>query len=282
MWRKLLAGAAGLAVLIVAFVTMRPTTRERMLKLAGPVDADAARDFSVTDSGLRYRILRRGTGEHPQLIDTVTVNSASWLDDGTVFESSYGSVPFVTTLSRNVPGVREGLQLIGEGGMIELQVPSELGYGSRGKGTEVPPDATLHVLIELIKVRSPDEPPGAGPRDPDAPQEFTTTESGLKYKILRTGEGRRPSPIDTVSVHYQGWLDDGTIFDSTYERGAPARLSLREVIRGWTEALPQLGVGGMIELEVPSELAYGEQGAGSEVPPNSTLHFIIELLDIHK
>ncbi|MGE4002869.1 MAG: FKBP-type peptidyl-prolyl cis-trans isomerase [Planctomycetaceae bacterium] len=235
----------------------------------------------MTDSGLRYRVLRKGQGRHPQPTDTITVNYAGWLDDGTQFDSSYKSPqPFVTPLTRVVRGWTEGLQLIGAGGMIELEISSGLGYGARGRGRAIPPDATLHFLVELLKVAAPNEPAAAGPRDPDAPLEFTTTPSGLKYRIVRKGDGKHPSIIDTVTLHYQGWLDDGTVFDSSYDRGAAATLSLGEVIPGWTEALPHLGAGGMMEMEVPSELGYGAEGAGSEVPPNATLHFLVELLAV--
>ena len=120
----------------------------------------------------------------------------------------------------------------------------------------------------------------AGAIDADAPKEFTTTNSGLKYRVLRTADGRYPTSINTVKVHYRGWLDDGTEFDSSYKRGTPTSFPLKSVIPGWTEGLQKVPVGGMIELEVPPELGYGPQG-NSDIPPNSTLHFIVELLDMH-
>ncbi|MGE0378426.1 MAG: FKBP-type peptidyl-prolyl cis-trans isomerase, partial [Planctomycetaceae bacterium] len=97
MLRRLILGMAAVAVLLVVLSNTRPSTRQRILKVAGPVDADAPREFSVTDSGLRYRVLRKGQGRHPQPTDTITVNYAGWLDDGTQFDSSYKSPqPFVT------------------------------------------------------------------------------------------------------------------------------------------------------------------------------------------
>jgi FKBP-type peptidyl-prolyl cis-trans isomerase len=119
-----------------------------------------------------------------------------------------------------------------------------------------------------------------GPQDPDAPQEFTATDSGLKYRILRKGTGRKPTSADSVTVHYKGWLDDETVFDSSYERGEPITFELLGVIKGWTEGLQHVNEGGMIELEIPSELGYGARGAGSDIPPNATLHFIVELIEV--
>ena len=119
-----------------------------------------------------------------------------------------------------------------------------------------------------------------GPVDKDAPQEFTTTQSGLKYRIRRQSTDAKANPTDTVTVHYRGWLDDGTEFDSSYQRGKPTTFALNQVIKGWTEGMQLVGKGGMIELEIPAHLGYGDRGAGSSVPPNATLHFLVELIDI--
>ncbi len=116
--------------------------------------------------------------------------------------------------------------------------------------------------------------------DADAPTEFTTTDSGLKYRILRKSDGRKPKPENQVKVDYSGWLDDGTQFDSSYERRKPVTFALAGVVKGWTEGLQYVGEGGMIELEIPPELGYGEQGMPPTIPPNSTLHFKVELLSI--
>ncbi|QDV13560.1 putative FKBP-type peptidyl-prolyl cis-trans isomerase [Rosistilla oblonga] len=122
---------------------------------------------------------------------------------------------------------------------------------------------------------------GPGPRDPDAPTDFTKTESGLRYRILRAGDGAKPVTTDEVTVHYRGWLDDQTIFDSSYKRGAPATFRLDQVVPGWTEGLQLVDEGGMIELTIPSHLGYGEAGAGGTIPGGATLHFIVELIKIN-
>ena len=120
-----------------------------------------------------------------------------------------------------------------------------------------------------------------GPVDDDAPEEFTETDSGLKYRILRKADGAKPSASDTVTVNYRGWLDDDTEFDSSYARGEPISFPLRGVIPGWTEGMQLVGEGGMIELTIPAELGYGQQGAGGVIPPNATLHFIVELISVN-
>ena len=105
-----------------------------------------------------------------------------------------------------------------------------------------------------------------------------TTDSGLQYKVLEDGEGPSPKAGDTVTVHYRGTLVDGTEFDSSYQRGEPATFPLTGVIPGWTEALQLMKKGSKWVLFIPSELAYGERGAGNRIPPNSTLIFEVEMI----
>jgi hypothetical protein len=131
--------------------------------------------------------------------------------------------------------------------------------------------------VEMDENGFPKLPPGAGPIDPDAPQEFETTGSGLRYRILRRSEGRKPTARDNVLAHYVGWLDNGQEFDSSYRRGEPSGFSLSGVVPGWTEGIPLVGEGGMIELEIPAELGYGPRSPSPDIPPNSTLHFLVEL-----
>jgi FKBP-type peptidyl-prolyl cis-trans isomerase len=129
-------------------------------------------------------------------------------------------------------------------------------------------------------VPNPELPPGAGKIDSDAPKGFTKTPSGLEYRVLRKGSGPKPKATDTVKVNYQGWLDNGKVFDSSYKRGEPISFPLNGVIKGWTEGMQLVGEGGMIELVIPPDLAYGSRGAGNAVPPNATLHFLVELLKV--
>ncbi len=107
-----------------------------------------------------------------------------------------------------------------------------------------------------------------------------TTATGLQYKILRKGEGAKPTKDSTVKVHYRGTLLDGKEFDSSYKRNEPISFAVTGVIKGWTEVLQLMQVGSKVETWIPSELAYGERGAGQDIGPNSTLYFEVELLGI--
>jgi FKBP-type peptidyl-prolyl cis-trans isomerase FklB len=107
-----------------------------------------------------------------------------------------------------------------------------------------------------------------------------TLPSGLQYKILKAGAGPKPAATDTVSVNYRGTLINGTEFDSSYKRGQPATFGVTGVIKGWTEALQLMPVGSKWQLFIPSDLAYGERGAGADIAPSATLIFEVELLSI--
>lgn len=111
--------------------------------------------------------------------------------------------------------------------------------------------------------------------------EVTTLESGLQYEILKTGEGPKPSLNDQVTTHYHGTLIDGTVFDSSVDRGEPATFPVSGVIKGWTEALQLMSVGSKWKLFVPYDLAYGERGAGPQIGPFTTLVFEVELIKIN-
>ncbi|KZN56489.1 FKBP-type peptidyl-prolyl cis-trans isomerase [Pseudoalteromonas luteoviolacea] len=110
--------------------------------------------------------------------------------------------------------------------------------------------------------------------------EVTVTESGLQYEVVATGEGDKPSADSTVRVHYHGTLINGTVFDSSYDRGQPAEFPVNGVIKGWTEALQLMNAGTKLRLYIPHDLAYGERGAGASIAPYSTLIFDVELLEI--
>lgn len=108
-----------------------------------------------------------------------------------------------------------------------------------------------------------------------------TTRSGLQYQVLEEGTGtRKPGPRDTVKVHYHGTLLNGTVFDSSVERGQPIEFGMRQVIKGWQEGLQLMTVGDKVRLFIPSELAYGNRAVGRTITPGSTLIFDVELLDI--
>ena len=110
--------------------------------------------------------------------------------------------------------------------------------------------------------------------------EVKTTESGLQYEVLKAGDGASPKATDTVTAHYHGTLLDGTVFDSSVDRGEPLSIPVNRVIPGWTEALQLMKVGDKWKLFIPAELAYGEHGSGPTIGPNAALIFEVELLSI--
>lgn len=105
--------------------------------------------------------------------------------------------------------------------------------------------------------------------------------SGLQYREVKAGTGKSPKSTDKVTTHYKGTLLDGTVFDSSYERGEPASFPVNGVIAGWTEALQLMREGSVWELFIPSNLAYGARGAGGKIGPNATLCFTVELINVH-
>lgn len=109
-----------------------------------------------------------------------------------------------------------------------------------------------------------------------------TTASGLQYEVLKKGEGDSPKETDKVTVHYHGTLIDGTVFDSSVDRGQPATFPVNGVIPGWVEALQLMSPGAKFKLFIPSSLAYGERGAGGSIGPNATLVFEVELISIEE
>jgi len=109
-----------------------------------------------------------------------------------------------------------------------------------------------------------------------------TLTSGLQYKVIKKGSGKKPKPTDTVTTHYKGTLIDGTEFDSSYKRGQPVSFPVNGVIAGWTEALQLMEEGAKWQLFIPSPLAYGERGAGPQIGPHATLIFEVELISVQE
>ena len=134
------------------------------------------------------------------------------------------------------------------------------------------------VLVALVTAACAQTPPGSGGGGGNE----VTTPSGLKYTDVVVGSGSQPQPGQTAVVHYTGWLLDGKKFDSSKDRGQPFSFALGRgrVIKGWDEGVASMRVGGTRRLTIPPELGYGAQGAGGVIPPNATLTFEVELLDV--
>ncbi len=251
---------------------------------APPIPADISEEeFTTTESGLQYADLVSGEGVVTEKGNTVITHYTFWVRDDSkdsfIFSSTFSQpITFVLGSGNMVfPGWDEGATGMKLGGKRLLIIPPELGLGEGGDG-EIPPDAILVMEIELLEIFIP---PKMTEIDQD---DYVTTETGLKYFDLEEGDGPAPQAGQTVVVHYSGWLEDGTMFDSSVERGQPFSFALGEgnVIPGWDEGLATMKVGGKRQLVIPPELGYGEAGAGAVIPPGATLIFEVELLDIQE
>lgn len=159
------------------------------------------------------------------------------------------------------------------------------GCAGQTDGAKIRPIPTAEAIARASRAPKPADlptlPDGAGEMDPDAPLELTPTGTGLYYRILRKGDGKKAGIFNEVSAYYRGTLANGTEFDSAYRRKEPARFPMNQVIKGWTEGMQLIEEGGMIELEIPPDLAYGAKGSPPKIPPDAELHFIIELVKVY-
>jgi peptidylprolyl isomerase len=193
-----------------------------------------------------------------------------------LFDSSTqaGQPAQFTLGSSGLPGLDEGMTGMLAGEKRQIKIPPELAYGEEGAGAVIPPNDTVIFEVELVEFV-------AAPRLVLA-DEYTTTESGLEYAVLTEGTGDPAEAGDGVSVHYSGYLEDGTMFDSSVQREEPYIFVLGQgsVIPGWDEGLVGMTKGEKRQLRIPADLAYGEAGSPPVIPPNATLIFDIEMVEI--
>lgn len=237
-------------------------------------------DVQTTSSGLQYIIISEGDGDIPQEGEVVSVHYTGWLEDGTEFDSSRSRgtpIQFAVGRGMVIPGWDEGLSLIPVGTQARLIIPPDLAYGEQGR-PGIPPDSTLIFDVELLGIQ-----PGS-PESPTAVEEedYTVTDTGLKYYDIEVGDGPPLEAGQQILMHYTGWLEDGTKFDSSIDRGQPIPLvvSAGQIIPGWEEGVASMNMGGIRQLVIPPELAFGEEGAGGGIiPPNAVLILEVQVID---
>jgi FKBP-type peptidyl-prolyl cis-trans isomerase len=232
-----------------------------------------------TDSGLVYEVLREGEGETPERGEVVELRYAIWNTDGKLLdctEKQGGTIKGPCSTWR-IAFLNEAAQLLRPGARYRFEVPPELAFGAQSQGPDLPPNSPSIWEVELVRTIPPLPVPEF--KAPDAERQLRTP-SGLAYEIVRDGTGDVPKPTDEVTVHYAGWLTDGTLFDSSYGRGEPTSFPLRGVIPGWTEGLQLMREGAIYRFAIPSELAYGPRGSPPTIPPDAALIFQVELIRV--
>jgi peptidylprolyl isomerase len=235
----------------------------------------------TTASGLKYKYLEMGKGKQAEAGMTVTVHYTGTLLDGKKFDSSKDrNQPFSFKLGKGqvIKGWDEGIALLKVGDKAVLTIPPQLGYGPTDMGN-IPPNSTLIFEVELLEVKEGIKPWVINSKD------TLKTASGLKYIMVEKSKDPNAAKAEsgkTVSVHYTGFLMDGKVFDSSIERGQPITFQLGNgmVIKGWEEGIGLMQVGDKMRLIIPSNLAYGERGAGGVIPPNASLCFDVELVEV--
>jgi peptidylprolyl isomerase len=252
-------------------------------------------DSVTLKSGLKYNDVKVGTGAEAKNGDLIEVHFKGWIvkDSSDLFgdwsvdstkkadliADSYAMnqpMKFVLGTESFIKGSEEGIVGMKAGGQRAIVVPSNLAYGPQGMGP-IPPNTSIKVLIELVSTK---EAVVAKMWDVDSTL-FKVTASGLKYAIIQEGEGELVGKEKQATVHYSGFLLDGTKFDSSVERDEPFTfvVGVGQVIPGWDEGVQLMKKGSKARFIVPANLAYGDRDLG-KIPPNSTLIFDIEVLDV--
>lgn len=252
-------------------------------------------DSVTLKSGLKYSEVKVGTGAEAKSGDLVEIHFKGWMikDSSDLFSDwsvdstkkadliadSYAMnqpMKFVLGTDSFIKGSEEGIVGMKAGGQRAIVIPSNLAYGPQGMGP-IPPNTSIRVLVELVSTK---EAVTAKMWDVDSTL-FKTTASGLKYAIINEGEGELVAKEKQVTVHYSGFLLDGTKFDSSVERDEPFTFvaGVGQVIPGWDEGVQLMKKGSKARFIIPSNLAYGDRDLG-KIPPNSTLIFDVELLGI--
>jgi FKBP-type peptidyl-prolyl cis-trans isomerase len=234
--------------------------------------------LKTTTTGLKYQCIKQGKGECAQESDVVELKYAFWGPREELVECSdtTGETMKAPVSRMNLAFLKEALLLMTPGSVFLFEVPPDLCFGEQ-RHPQLAPNSTTTWRLELVNVVAPLPLPEFVPFDEAT---ATKTPSGLWLQKVREGEGVSPRMGEQVTVHYCGWLADGTNFDSSYARGEPSTFHLGRVIPGWNEGLQLMKTGAVYRLKVPSNLAYGARGSPGGIPPHATLLFLIELIKV--
>ncbi|MCK5943902.1 MAG: FKBP-type peptidyl-prolyl cis-trans isomerase [Planctomycetes bacterium] len=218
------------------------------------------------DNGCKFEVLEPGTGAQIADGDGVSLRYAIWNTEGQILDCTEksGRKMSGTLDSLQWPFLKDFVKDLKVGGVVRAEVPQKVLPQARADTVW---ELELVSTTELPKFRALDK------------SKIVTTQSGLQYEVIEQGEGESPKAINTVVAHYTGWLTDGTTFDSSHARGEPSSFPLNRVIPGWTEGLQLMKPGGKFLFQIPPELGYGARQSG-KIPPNSTLVFLVELVEV--
>jgi peptidylprolyl isomerase len=229
------------------------------------------------ESGILYRILSHGNGSRASVNDVLKVHYTLMLEDSTVIDSSFKRgepVSFKLGAGQVIKGWDIAMSLFREGDEAVVIIPPALGYGDRAIG-DIPANSTLYFNVKILDIMPAPKPFDLNTRNP-----VEETASGLRYSIIEKGKGLKLENGMRIKVHYSGFFDDMTLFDSSHEREQPIEITLGRgmVIKGWEEGLSYLSVGDKARIWIPYQLAYGEHGRGP-IPPRANLIFDVEIMD---
>lgn len=233
--------------------------------------------YTMHESGIEYRIIKEGKGRKAAINDMVYVHYTLLLEDSTLIDSSFERgepVSFKIGSGQVIKGWDIAMTLFAEGDQAILRIPPELGYGDQPMGN-IPANSPLIFNVTIKNVI-----PAPEPFTVKESQPIEQSTSGLRWTIVKEGKGKKLESGMKVKVHYTGFFEDMTLFDSSLERNQPIEITLGRgmVIKGWEEGLSYLREGDKARLWIPYQLAYGEQGRGP-IPGRTDLIFDVEVIE---